>query len=78
VIFFTKVLSASAVAGVACFYLAGSLEKFFDLRRFAGSLAVLAIVTLAGIALLGVLLKLLRVPELDTYARRAFAFASRS
>ena len=78
VVFFGKVLVASAAAGIACFYFAGYLERFFDLRRFAGSLAVLAIVTLAGIALLAALLKLLRVPELDTYARRAFAFASRS
>jgi hypothetical protein len=77
VVFFVKVLLASAAAGSVCFYFAGYLERFFDMRRFAGSLAILAIVTLAGIALLAALLKLLRVPELDAYARRAFAFASR-
>jgi hypothetical protein len=43
-------------------------------QRFWGALLLLIVVTLAGILLLAVLLKILRVPEFDHYMRKAWAY----
>jgi putative peptidoglycan lipid II flippase len=78
VVFFLKVLVASCIAGYACYRLAGWLEGFIAWQHIGGALVVLVLTTAAGVLLLGVLLKIFRVPELDAYLRRAYSFAGRS
>jgi putative peptidoglycan lipid II flippase len=78
IVFFLKVAAASCIAGYACFWLAGRLENFIPWQHIAGALLLLALVSAAGVLLLGVLLKLFRVPELDAYLRRAYSFVGRS
>lgn len=77
VIFFLKMSAASCVAGYVCSRLAGWLENIIAWQHLGGALLLLTMVTSAGVVLLGVLLKILRVPELDTYLRRAYAFGGR-
>jgi putative peptidoglycan lipid II flippase len=74
-LFFAKVAVASVVVGYACSWLVGRLEGLFAWQRMLGAFEVLVIATAAGTLLLLVLLKLLRVRELDGYLRRAFSFA---
>ncbi|MFZ3217116.1 MAG: murein biosynthesis integral membrane protein MurJ [Candidatus Acidiferrales bacterium] len=76
-LFFLKTAVASCLTGLACYYLSGWLENFIRWQHLAGALLLLTLVTAAGIVLLGVFLKILRVPELDIYLRRAYSFASR-
>ena len=75
VVFFLKVTAASAAAGYVCFRLAHRLEHLIAWRRTLGSLEVLIVVSVAGILMVGLLMKLLRVRELDRYLRRAFSYA---
>ncbi len=77
VVFFAKIAVASAVMGVACWYAAGYLERFFDLRHIFSSLAVLTTVTLLGVLLLWVMLKILGVSETDVYLKRSISFLRR-
>jgi putative peptidoglycan lipid II flippase len=78
VIFFLKISVASAAMGFVCFHAATYLERFFDLRRFFSSLAVLVLVSCAGLLLLWAFLKLLRVSEADAYLRRGLGFVRRA
>jgi putative peptidoglycan lipid II flippase len=78
VVFFLKVAVASCIAGYACYRLAGWLEGFLAWQHIGGALVLLVLTTAAGVLLLGVLLKIFRVPELDAYLRRAYSFAGRS
>jgi putative peptidoglycan lipid II flippase len=78
VVFFLKVALASCIAGYACYRLAGWLEGVIAWQHIGGALVLLVLTTAAGVLLLGVLLKIFRVPELDAYLRRAYSFAGRS
>jgi putative peptidoglycan lipid II flippase len=78
VVFFLKVAVTSGIAGYACYRLAGWLEGFIAWQHIGGALILLALTTAAGVLLLGVLLKIFRVPELDAYLRRAYSFVGRS
>jgi hypothetical protein len=77
VVFFLKVAAASCISGYACYRLVGRLENFIAWQHISGALILLMLVSASGVLLLGVLLKIFRVPELDSYVRRAYAFASR-
>jgi putative peptidoglycan lipid II flippase len=76
--FFFRVTAASAVTGLVCFRLMAWLETLVAWQRPLYALFVLIVDTSAGILLLFLLLKLLRVRELDMYLRRGFAMISRS
>src|SRR5580693_8439698 len=78
VVFFLKMTGASVVAGIACYRLTLLLESHLPWQKIWGALVLLVIVTSAGILLLGVLLKILRVPELDHYLRKAWAYTGLS
>jgi peptidoglycan biosynthesis protein MviN/MurJ (putative lipid II flippase) len=77
IVFFLKVAASSAAMGFVCYHAAGYLEHFFDLRRFLGSLAVLVLVTGAGVILLWIFLKVLGVSEVDAYLKRGLGFLRR-
>jgi putative peptidoglycan lipid II flippase len=77
-LFFVKMSAASCITGLACYRLAAYLENLIAWQRLSGALLLLTVVTAAGVLLLGILLKILRVPELDTYLQRAYSFGSRS
>ena len=74
-LFFAKVAAASIVVGYACSWLLGWIERFIAWQRMSGALEVLVLVTVPGVLLLLLLLKILRVRELDGYLRRALSFA---
>jgi hypothetical protein len=78
VVFFLKVTAASAAMGFACFEATNYLDRYFDLRHIFNSLAVLVIVTLAGVILLWVFLKILGVSEADSYLKRSLGFLRRN
>jgi peptidoglycan biosynthesis protein MviN/MurJ (putative lipid II flippase) len=78
VIFFLKMTGASLVAGIVCYRLTLLLEKHLPWQKIWGALALLVIVTTAGIVLLMILLKILRVPELDHYLHKAWAYTGLS
>lgn len=77
IVFFLKVAAASCISGYACYRLVGRLESFIAWQHIGGALILLALVSAAGVLLLGALLKVFRVPELDAYVRRAYSFAGR-
>jgi putative peptidoglycan lipid II flippase len=77
ILFFFKVAAASAVVGIACHALAKRLENVMAWQSIPKTLLLLALVSTAGIVMLAVLLKLLRVRELDRYIRHAASFISR-
>ena len=77
VLFFTKVVAASVVVGLACHWLAARLEAVMAWDRIPYTLLLLVIVTGAGIVLLTILLKLLRVPEFERYLRQAVSLIFR-
>lgn len=74
VVFFLKMTVASLFAGITCYRLTLFLETQMPWQKVWGALVLLVTVTIAGILLLVILLKILRVPELDHYLRRAWAF----
>ncbi|MGH7836484.1 MAG: hypothetical protein ACREQC_01520, partial [Candidatus Binataceae bacterium] len=78
VVFFLKVTAASVAAGYVCFRLAHHLEHLIAWRRTLGSFEVLILVSVAGVLMVGLLMKLLRVRELDRYLQRVFSFAGLS
>jgi putative peptidoglycan lipid II flippase len=75
--FFFKVAAASGVAGIACYEFAGWLETRLAWERPLYALFLLSVDTAVGVAILYVLLKALRVREVDTYLRRGFKFVTR-
>src|SRR5580704_4818693 len=77
-LFFLKMSAASCVVGLLCYQLTNYLEKFIPWQKLGGAVVLLTIVSTAGLLLLAAALKILRVPELDTYLRRAYSFATRS
>ncbi len=62
-----KITAASAVAGFLCWRLAEGLESRLAWRTTGRALLLVAIVTLAGLVLLGVLAKALRIRECERY-----------
>ena len=76
-LFFLKMSAASCVVGLACYKLTNYLENFIPWQKLGGAVLLLTIVSTAGLLLLAAALKLLRVPELDLYLRRAYNFATR-
>jgi putative peptidoglycan lipid II flippase len=76
--FLAKVTAASAVAGIACYKLLGYLETQVAWQRPLYALFVLVVDTSVGLLILFVLLKALRVREVDVYFRRGVALLSRS
>jgi putative peptidoglycan lipid II flippase len=77
-VFFVKVTAASLVAGYACYRMVGWLETRMRWQAPLGALALLAIASTIGIIVLGVSLKVLRVPELESYLQRALVLAGRN
>jgi putative peptidoglycan lipid II flippase len=78
VVFFLKMTGASLVAGIVCYRLTLLLENYLPWQKIWGALALLGTVTTAGVLLLAILLKLLRVPELDHYVSKAWAYTGLS
>jgi putative peptidoglycan lipid II flippase len=76
--FLTKVTAASAVTGFACFKLGAYLETLLPWERPLYSFVLLLLDTSAGVILLLLLLKLLRVSELDRSIRRGVAMLTGS
>src|SRR5580704_15014991 len=74
-LFFAKVCAASAAIAWACHRLEIFLEPHFAWQRFAGALLLLSVVTAAGILLLLVLGKLLRIRELEEQIARLWLLA---
>ena len=70
VTFFVKVTAASIVAGGVVYEFARWLAQRMAWQRALGSLEVLVVATIAGMLIIFVLLKLLRVRELDSYVAR--------
>jgi putative peptidoglycan lipid II flippase len=77
-LFFCKVTAASVVAGFVCYKLAGWLEMRMAWQEPLGALLLLIIATTIGIVVLGLSLKILRVPELESYLQKALSFAGRA
>lgn len=75
--FFFKVAAASAVAGIACYKVAGWLETRMAWQRPLYALFLLSVDTAMGVAILYVLLKAFRVREVDAYVRRGFSLVMR-
>jgi len=69
-VFLAKVGVASAVAALACFYLLQGLEARVAWQTTRGALGVLVMVSAVGFLLTGIVAKLLRVRELDSYLKR--------
>jgi putative peptidoglycan lipid II flippase len=65
--FFLKVTAASVMAAGICFKLTQVLQTRIGWQTTLRALAVLVIVSLVGFAITGLLAKLFRVRELDTY-----------
>ena len=76
--FFLKMSAASCLVGLVCYKLTSYLENFIPWEELTGAVALLAIVSSAGLLLLIATLKILRVPELDFYLARALKFAIRA
>jgi putative peptidoglycan lipid II flippase len=75
-LFFLKVPVASAAVGYACYRLRLVLEPHIAWQRFAGALLILVVVTAAGILLLVLAGKLLRIREMDDQIARLWRLAS--
>jgi putative peptidoglycan lipid II flippase len=73
VLFFLKVCFVSMLAGFACFQLTKFLETVIGWQRFMGALLVLTAVTCVGVVLTGVLAKLFRIRELDSYLKKLWS-----
>ena len=77
-LFFLKMSAASCVVGLTCYKLTNYLENFISWQKLSGAILLLTVVSTAGLLLLAAALKILRVPELDLYLRRAYTFVSRA
>jgi len=74
--FFLKVCAASAVVGALCHELRQVLEPHLAWHTLPGALSMLVMVTAAGILLLVMIGKLLRIRELDEQLARLWTLAS--
>ena len=75
VLFFVKICAASAVVAVACYKLRQMLEPHLAWHTLSGDLPLLVAVTSAGILLLVIVSKLLRIRELDEQLARLWMLA---
>jgi putative peptidoglycan lipid II flippase len=75
-LFFVKVSLGSALAGWACYQLRLAIEPHFAWQRFTGAFLLLTVVTSAGIVLLLLLGKLLRIREMDEQIAHLWRLAS--
>jgi putative peptidoglycan lipid II flippase len=75
VLFFVKICAASAVVAVACYKLRQMLEPHLAWHTLSGDLPLLVAVTSAGIFLLVIVSKLLRIRELDEQLARLWMLA---
>jgi peptidoglycan biosynthesis protein MviN/MurJ (putative lipid II flippase) len=69
-IFFLKVSAGSIATGWACYRLRLALEPHFAWQHFTGAFLLLAVVSSAGLVLLLLLGKLLRIQEMDEQIAR--------
>lgn len=69
-VFLSKVMIASIIAGGVVFEFSSWLSHYFRWRRALGSFEILIIATLAGIFVIVALLKMLRVRELEPVLNR--------
>ncbi len=76
VVFFCKVAAASAVSSWICYKLRLWLEPRMAWQHFWGAFALLVIVTGAGVVLLGVTGKLLRIREMEEQIGRLWRLAA--
>jgi putative peptidoglycan lipid II flippase len=75
-LFFLKISGASVLTGWVCYRLRLALEPHFAWQRFTGALLLLTIVSSAGIVLLLLLGKLLRLREMDEQIARLWRLAT--
>jgi len=75
--FVFKVTAASVVSGLACYKMVAWLETRIAWQQPLGALLLLTVATTIGIVVLSVLLKILGVPELESYLEKALAFTRR-
>jgi putative peptidoglycan lipid II flippase len=75
-LFFLKVSAGSAITGWACYRLRLALEPHFVWQRFTGAFLLLTVVSSAGVALLLLLGKLLRIREMDSIIARTWRLTS--
>ncbi|HUJ33395.1 MAG TPA: murein biosynthesis integral membrane protein MurJ [Candidatus Acidoferrum sp.] len=76
-VFFVKVTASSAVAAAGCYALGAWLQRVLPWQRPFGALAMVVIVTAAGVPLLGLCFKLFRVSEFESYLKQALDMAAR-
>ena len=76
-LFFFKVCVASTAVGWVCHRLELFLEPHFAWHTISGAFGLLVVVTSAGIALLLVAVKLLRIREFDEFIPRVRKMFSR-
>jgi len=74
-LFFLKVSAGSIATGWACYRLRLALEPHFAWQHFTGAFLLLAVVSSAGIVLLLLLGKLLRIQEMDEQIARLWRLA---
>jgi len=77
IVFFAKVTAASLIAGVTCYALRRWAQTWLPENRPTGALAMLIIVTSAGLLLLAILLRLFGISHFEAYLRQAWAAFSR-
>ena len=75
-LFFLKVSAASVVTGWVCYRLRLLLEPHFAWQRFTGAFLLLALVSSAGILLLLLLGRLMKIREMDEQVARLWRLAS--
>src|SRR5438552_6965684 len=69
-LFFGKVVAASALGALGCFKVVAWLEARLNWRTTYGAFLLLVVASLAGFLLTAALAKLLRLRELDAYLKR--------
>ena len=69
-LFFGKVVAASALGALGCFKVVAWLEARLNWRTTHGAFLLLVVASLAGFLLTAALAKLLRLRELDAYLKR--------
>lgn len=72
--FFLKVCVGSAAGAISCFEVVRWMEKHVAWQSAHGALAVLVPATLAGLVVIGILFKGMRIRELDSFLKRVPGF----
>ncbi len=74
IVFFLKLVAASGLAGLACLHLTNYLGTRIGWRTTHQAFLVLAVVSTVGFALTIIFAKLLRVREIDSFAKKVVPF----